>query len=288
VFTFYAGLCPASEVLQCCVEGGPGGEICYDQSDDDKCMDKNEVCEGGVKVASSRLCPNKHSSSCCIKDPQGLASSCSAIGGECTANSDCQAIPGSKSLSGKCPGSNLITCCIKPPPTQPPPRPTYKKFNKKHFGNSPASSTKPPKVTSTPDSSSSPEVYTGLDPQREDDLDDCGACVYLLEQATKTLSAYPSRQWYYYTLAQLCNFDDGYWGGLRVNDGNPYRTSIAFKQLYPTCNKLFGVGAVVDDVITELLNNGSPDDICHSTRLCLIKNVGALENTASAKTKKDH
>jgi len=265
VFTFYAGLCPASEVLQCCKEGGPGGEICYGQTDYDKCINKNATCGNGVSIHDLKLCPNKHTS-CCLNDPQGLALSCGKVGGECTTTDHCASIYGSQSLPGLCPGSNIITCCV-PPPSPPPPLPTKKPL--------------PPIIIHVnPTSAPVPTTPKPPPPEKFDyDLDDCMSCHYLFDQLHHR-QRYVSRQWYYTTLARLCGVEGATFGLGALQGGLPYRTDLTYN-LYPTCLKLFGNDSpVIDDVITQLLEGWNSEQICHSSRLCVISSLELREKTS--------
>jgi len=279
VFTFYAGLCPASEVLQCCKEGGPGGEICYGQSDNDKCINRNEICDKGIFIEGETLCPSK-STSCCLHDPQGLAKACSRAGGQCTSSHACQAVHGSQSLPGKCPGTNLITCCIYPTPGAPirpslpgayPIAPIVPSTPTEHITSTSTSSPVTPTVTPITPVTIPPNTEPH-DPQKDADLDDCMSCQFLFDQL-KNQQIYASRQWYYITLAQWCGVDGSVYGLRGLRGGVPLRTSVGYN-LYPTCIKLFGSeSAVVDDTITQLLDGWGSDQICRSSHLCLLSST---------------
>jgi len=144
----------------------------------------------------------------------------------------------------------------------------------------------------------------------DNDLDDCMSCQFLFDHV-KQRQQYVSHKWYYTTLVNWCGVDAGDAStkvatktttttqppgdasqpsgdastGLATQPDSkkpkkddvtiliPPRTDLAFN-LYPTCWKLFANETpLVDDVIRQIMQGWSSEEICRTSRLCVLSSL---------------
>lgn len=100
------GLCPGDSSVRCCVPLTTG-QTCPGESSWNLCL-PNASCTDGLRITG--ICPGNDV--CCL---QGDTSACTAAGGVCDFQDNCE-LEFSEIQGGLCPGSSNIKCCVPKAP----------------------------------------------------------------------------------------------------------------------------------------------------------------------------